>query len=203
MSSCVIVIFAILTLVGLHQPRTPLSMGFKKLATPAREIIGDGALLAGDKAAPYTIVEFADYECPACKALGPQAEGIAESSPMQVRLCFRNLPLTIHAHAYAASLAAEAARNQGRFREFHDALMSGYADQEACLDEAGHLNLDMSRFKADMRAARVRIANDIQSARSLSLDQTPTFILCTPGGEAFLVPDLDDISLFLATARNQ
>jgi protein-disulfide isomerase len=79
----------------------------------------------GSVAAPVTVVEYGDYECPYCAAARPVLTGLVGDSPSQVRLVFRNFPLAdLHPFALTAALAAEAAAALGAFWPMHDLLFS-------------------------------------------------------------------------------
>src|SRR5206468_5900101 len=113
--------------------------------------------------AAVTLVEFGDYECPYCGKAHPILKELRKQFAEQMRLVFRNFPLTqIHPHAQAAAEAAEAASAQGRFWEMHDIL---YERQDALEAEdlvsyAAELRLDLSRFQIDLvqdvHAERIR-----------------------------------------------
>ena len=74
------------------------------------------------------MVEYGDLQCPACKSYNPVVTELLKAFPEQLKLVFKNYPLTqVHPNAMAASVAAEAAAKQGKFYEFVDAA---YAKQE-------------------------------------------------------------------------
>jgi protein-disulfide isomerase len=117
------------------------------------------------------ILEYGDYECPYSRAAYRNIERLEAQPGGQVRFAFRHFPLThIHPHALAASLAAEAAADQGRFWEMHDSL---FRRQDALEDDdlrhyAGELGLDLARFDSQRigDAARERIARDVRSGEA-------------------------------------
>ena len=81
--------------------------------------------VCGSMAAPVTVVEYGDYECPYCAAARPVLAELVEHSRGQVRLVFRNFPLAdVHPFALTAALAAEAAAALGAFWPMHDLLFS-------------------------------------------------------------------------------
>ncbi|MEO5798265.1 MAG: thioredoxin domain-containing protein [Gemmatimonadales bacterium] len=83
----------------------------------------------GPADAPVTIVEFADFECPACRGFALRSlKMIRAKYPEGVALVFRHWPLEYHRFAYTAARAAECAGVQGRFFEYHDLL---YAKQDS------------------------------------------------------------------------
>ncbi len=134
------------------------------------------------------LVEYADYECPACHEWEPTVEKITKEYGDRVAFIFRNYPLTdIHINAKAAAKAAEAAGLQGKFWEMHDLIYAKYSDwanarksEQAKFEEmAQSLGLDMTKFKADYlsNAVEDRINSDIESAKTMKVGGTPTFFL--------------------------
>ncbi len=105
----------------IYAPPPPL-----ELHVSAASVIGPHPDFRGDQNAPYTLVEFADYQCPPCKAADAQVGSVLNRYKGKVRLTFRNYPLPFHEYALPAALAAETARRQGKFWPMHDAL---YASQ--------------------------------------------------------------------------
>ena len=83
----------------------------------------------GSATAKVLILEFADFECPACRAFtsGPLKE-IRNRYPDRVAVIFRHWPLPYHRFAYPTAVASECAGEQGRFEAFHDAV---YAEQDS------------------------------------------------------------------------
>jgi protein-disulfide isomerase len=125
-----------------------------------------------------TILVFCDFQSPFCGRAQPILAQVLHEFPHQVRLIHKHLPLAIHEHARDAALAAEAARDQGRFWEMHDRL---YRDPNA-LDRAGlkaaarTLGLDMALFERsldDDKAAQ-RIDRDLAIAQRAGVTRTPT-----------------------------
>jgi len=77
----------------------------------------------GSSSGIVTIVEFGDFQCPACRDFARSAlRGALAAFPQELQVLYRHWPLTYHEHAYAAALAAECAAAQGRFKEYHDLL---------------------------------------------------------------------------------
>jgi len=72
-----------------------------------------------------TIVEFSDFQCPFCAAVKGTLHTVLSTAGSDVRHVFKHFPLSSHAHARPAAIAAECARVQGRFWEFHDLVFGG------------------------------------------------------------------------------
>jgi len=99
----------------------------------------------GSAGAPVTILEFGDFECPACRRFELDAlRPIEAMYPSQVAVVFRNWPLPYHKFAYPSARAAECAGDQGRFEAIHDLF---YAKQDS---------LGLKSFAAFARDAGVR-----------------------------------------------
>lgn len=77
---------------------------------------------------PVTIVEFADFECPACRALSGQLRELVARRSRDVSVEYRHMPLPMHRFAEPAARASECAARQGQFEAMHDSL---YAQQKS------------------------------------------------------------------------
>ena len=126
------------------------------------------------------IIEYSDYQCPFCERVEPTVEQIRKDYAGKVEIVYKNYPLeSIHPFAMGAAIAAECARDQGKFWEYHDKL---FANQQA-LDVpqlkqyATDLGLDTAKFNTcfDTKAPAARIAADIQEAESHGVQGTPSF----------------------------
>ena len=138
--------------------------------------------ISGPRSAPVTLVEYGDYECSYCgEAYGILKELRARVGE-QVRLVFRNFPLTqVHPHAERAAEAAEAAAAQGRFWPMHDVL---YEHQDALKDDnllayAAEVGLDLDRFQVNLAQGThlERIREDFMSGVRSGVNGTPTFFV--------------------------
>ena len=164
---------------------------------PARDHI------RGPAAAPVTLVEYGDFECPFCG----QAEDVIRELLADfgdVRYVWRHLPLNdVHPRAQLASEAAEAASNQGRFWELHDLLLDR---QEALRPNdlvryAEELSLDVQRFTKDMHAhaGAGHIAEDVDGADLSGVSGTPTFFV--NGRRHYGAYDIEALSKAVRAAR--
>ncbi|MBT6254295.1 DsbA family protein [Candidatus Uhrbacteria bacterium] len=138
--------------------------------------------------APITIIEYSDFQCPACKQYAPVVRQVVENYPDDVRFVYRHFPLRqIHDQAQAAAEAAEAAGMQGMFFEFHDILFENQGEwvgsnataNTKFLEYAALLELDVDQFKEDMNsaAARDKVNNDSSSGTQSGLSGTPSFFV--------------------------
>jgi protein-disulfide isomerase len=138
--------------------------------------------LAGPPDAPFTLVEYGDFECPFCaRATGVTRELRAEFGP-RLRYVFRHLPLPdVHPHAELAARVAVAAGAQGRFWEMHDLLFAhqDQLDYEDLVGYAADLELDVEAFLRDLddEATAARVRADVASAEASGARGTPTFFI--------------------------
>ena len=138
--------------------------------------------IRGSAAAPVTLVEYGDYECPYCGRAEVVIRELLDSFGDELRYVWRHLPLNdVHSHAQMAAEAAEAAGAQGRFWELHDRLL---ADQEklTAADLTRHarkLGLDVERFWDELRRREhaSRVDRDVASADASGVAGTPTFFI--------------------------
>jgi protein-disulfide isomerase len=163
----------------------------------------------GKPAAPVTVVEFSDFQCPFCQGAVPAVKDIEKAYPQDVRIVWKHLPLPMHPNAKPAAVAAEAARAQGgsaKFWAMHDKLFGDQrmlnSDQFAAY--AKQLGLDVARFKRDLADPKLlaRIEEDAQLAQKLGVNGTPTFIVNGEKvvGSAALRPAVDRM---VAQAKSQ
>ena len=143
--------------------------------------------IKGTPDASVTLIEYSDFQCPACRAYQPMVSQLAEEFGDKIAVAYRHFPLrSIHRNAEAAARAAEAAGVQGKFWEMHDALFDGQSTwsalnnpQETFEFYAKDLGLDVERFKADSKsdAVKERVGADYASGVAARISGTPTFFL--------------------------
>lgn len=134
-----------------------------------------------------TLIEYGDFECPACGAYYPIVKEVKAKYGDDITFQFRHFPLVqIHKHAMLAHRAAEAAGNQGKFFEMHDILyeqqqvwIAGANQTKLFEDYASSLGLDLAKFRQDMASEAVNAAinADIKEGQAIKATSTPTFVL--------------------------
>jgi len=134
-----------------------------------------------------TVEIFNDYQCRPCATFNQELKRIEAKYQSNVRIIFRNYPLTrTHQNALEAAQAAEAAGLQGKFIEMIELLYAGQQEwaessnsQRIFKSYARKLKLDGEKFDADVKGQRVweRITFDIERAQSLNVPGTPTVLL--------------------------
>jgi protein-disulfide isomerase len=143
----------------------------------------------GDATSTVSVIEYGDFECPACGAWEPLVEQLFATYGNRVSFVFRNFPLPQHMDAMVAAEAAEAAGIQGKYWQMHDLLYAKQnewstiapADVTAKYFDsyAQSLGLDVAKFNADMTASstQARIQRDMTSGNNAMIDHTPTFFV--------------------------
>ncbi len=157
-------------------------------AAPANPLeVQDTDWQRGAIAPTVTMIEFSDFQCPACKAYHPIVKQLLDSYPTQLQLVYRQYPLTqSHPNAFAAAMAAEAAGAQNKFYPMHDLLFE-YQEEWSPLpnptvkfeEYATQLGLDMDQFKKDSRssAGKAKVKRQKATGDALRIRGTPTFFV--------------------------
>jgi protein-disulfide isomerase len=137
----------------------------------------------GDKNAKVVVQVFSDFQCSFCARVSPTLDEIEKQYGKRVKVVWRNLPLSFHAHAQLAAEAAWEAymqKGNGGFWTYHDLLFShqrdpGGLERESLAKYAADAGLDVARFEAalDSRTHRARVAADIDAARKAGIQGTP------------------------------
>jgi protein-disulfide isomerase len=106
---------------------------------------------------------------------------VLEKNPKEVKLVFKNFPLSKHRFAIKAATAALAASKQGKFREYHDRLFKNYKSlNDTKIQEiAKELALDMDRFNKDMKDPAIQrlIFRDVNDGRQIGVRGIPTVFI--------------------------
>jgi len=154
---------------------------------PERVATGDGRVL-GDPNAPVTLVEYADFQCPVCKRAEMELLPRIQKEYIdtgKVKLEFRMYPF-IGPESWNAAQASEAAREQGKFWEYHDALFNaqgrengGAYGYDELVDLARGIGLDVAKFEETLTSNRylAPIQAEVDGAHSAGVNSTPTFFV--------------------------
>ena len=157
--------------VMLKEPEPPvINVGF-----------GDGAS-RGDPNAAVTIIEFTDFQCPACGGMYPIVEDTLKTYGNRVHFVIRNYPLTSrHENAFKAAQAAEAAKAQGKFWEYIDFLFKNQnaLDVDSLKKYATQVGLDRKRFDSELDSGKYEpiVRRDLEEGDNYGIDGTPTFYI--------------------------
>ena len=134
-----------------------------------------------------TLIEYSDFQCPACATYYPMVNKLAEEMGQEVRVIYRHFPLSsIHPQAELAARAAEAAGQQDAFWSMHDKLFGNQSTwsnqsnaEDIFISYAKDLNLDVEKFKSDMNNSDIKdaIKDDQRSGNQALVEGTPTLFL--------------------------
>jgi len=166
---------------------------YANIPTPAPEsnvqiVLNDTDHTKGSATPSATLVEYGDFQCPACAVFAPSVKALSEEFSNDLQVVYRHFPLTnIHNNATNSAKAAEAAGKQDKFWEMHDLL---YANQKVWEGGSGSVDvfadlasqiegLDVERFKTDFDSQETsdKVDADVKSGNLLVVNATPTFFL--------------------------
>ena len=135
--------------------------------------------VAGDPEGDITVVEFFDFNCGYCKRGLPEVQKLIQDDK-KVRVVFKELPILSKGSEEAAKVAL-AAKRQGKYWEFHQAMLGskGQANEASALKVAGSLGLDMGKLKTDMASDAVKTELDDMKALAskMGVNGTPHFLV--------------------------
>jgi len=153
-------------------PPTPLAR---------EELVAPDSFSIGNASASAYLVEFSDFQCPACRAFAPAVDELVTKYPDKLLFVYRHFPLAKHEFAKPAAMAAEAAGQQGKFWEMGKLLFENQDKLSGSLwaNLADELKLDRTKFDAAMKSEtlKAKIDRDEIAAIRLGLPGTPSFFL--------------------------
>jgi protein-disulfide isomerase len=137
------------------------------------------APVLGNPEGDVTVVEFFDYNCPYCRRVKPEMEALL-AADSNVRVVYREWPILGEGSVFAAR-AALASRNQGKYEEFHWALMglNQRAEEGSVMQAAKDIGLDVAQLRRDMDAPEIQehIQTSMRLSQSLGFNGTPSFVI--------------------------
>jgi protein-disulfide isomerase len=140
----------------------------------------------GPTDAKVTIIEYSDFECPACQTYYWFVDRLFKEASTSVRFAYRQFPLPQHINAMPASMATEAAGLQGKFWEMYDLVFANHIDWTEVSDAtpifvgyAEKLGLDKAKFIQDMNNQDLKdhILADLKGGQLAGINSTPTFFI--------------------------
>lgn len=134
----------------------------------------------GPREALVVVNVFSDFQCPVCKRSADPIKQLAADFPGKVKVYFRHNALAMHGRSKPAALATMAAKNQGKFWQYHDKLFeTGQLDDASFEQFAKELGLDVAKFKADMAdpVLAARVDQEAKWAESMGATGTPGFFV--------------------------
>jgi protein-disulfide isomerase len=157
--------------------------------------------ITGNPNGDVTVVEFFDYQCGYCKRTMQNVLDLQKEDP-KIRFVWKELPILGPVSEFAAR-GAMAAKKQGKYLEYHVAVMSarGQLTPDMVLKRAAAAGIDVERLKHDMDDPEIAkyLSENLQLAHQIGINGTPGFII---GGK--LVPgaiDKDQMKKLVAEAR--
>lgn len=147
-------------------------------------------IVRGSADAPVKILEFADYQCPACGVFSAQVEPrlrAAYIDPGKVQFVYYDFPLTsIHQHAFLAARAGRCANEQNKFWEYHDIIFGRQSEwsakgraNDSFSEYAGLAGLDRRAFEACLNSDKYAdvVSANYRLGEQLGVNSTPTLII--------------------------
>ncbi|MDF1478727.1 thioredoxin domain-containing protein [Leifsonia sp. H3M29-4] len=180
-AAAAVLVIAIVTMFAIRSataPSAPPASGGSALAADSHVL---------DEGDAVTVVEFLDFECPACAAFVPVVEELRAEFEGRLTYAVRYYPLPKHPNAVNAAIAAEAAARQGQFEAMATLLFArqadwaGNAQSQAPLfrDYAAELGLDLAQYDTDVADPAVleRVQSDVAAGAALGVQSTPSFFV--------------------------
>lgn len=185
MNTKTIIIFIVVTL-GILMGVGGLLWQFGEQANkPIEDVAGSMRHYKGE--GEIVVVEFSDFQCPACLSIQAPLKEMLSQYDGEVKLVYRHFPLvSIHPNATIAAWASEAADLQGKFFEMHDILFERQSEWAKETDPTSmfekyalELELDGEKFMSDLKSQEVkdRVSEDILASSRYRLSGTPSFFV--------------------------
>ena len=142
----------------------------------------DAGQWTGPRNAAVTIVEFADFQCPACRVAATRMQALRSKYPDRVAVLYRHAPIPSHEFAAPAAHASLCAAEQGRFEAYHDALFAhqkqiGRISWAEFADSAGVPDATAFASCIDREGPNPALERDQQAAERLGVRATPTLLI--------------------------
>src|SRR3990167_2325581 len=173
----VIIVAGVFLLGRKTTPASPVQNEQKVLGSSIRNFQGNAN-------ATVKIVEFADFQCPACGVAHPIVKSIIEKNQDKIYFVYRHYPLSSHRNAKLAAQASEAAQVQGKFWQMYDMIFENQKEwsdssnaKEIFESYAQKLGLDVNKFKEDFDKTKSVIEQDYADGNQVGVDSTPTFFI--------------------------
>lgn len=174
------------------------------------QAVYDADHITGSTTAPVTLVEYSDFQCPACGAYYPILKTLEKDMGENFRFVYRHFPLRqIHKNAELAAFASEAAGAEGKFWEMHSMIFEHQDEWSGSTDARGifmgyakALGLNLDKFVENLASDSVknRIETDVASGIASGVNGTPTFFI---NGKKITNPrSIDEFKAIISQAKN-
>lgn len=179
------------------------------LDIPRETLVPTWSAVFGNPSAPFTLVEFGDYECPACRTMASRVEELVAGNPGKLNNVFHHcVRVDDHPEAKWVAMAAFAAGEQGKLSQMHSALYKHQYDyynsspselSDKLIRIAREVGLDIDRFNRDRGSPKAAESIDRMEklASTLKVSVTPTFVLVQPAGKPILFRSIADMEYWL------
>ncbi len=152
------------------------------------EPVGSADWTKGAVSPKVSLVEYSDFQCPACKAYHPIVEQVISEYKDTLSFTYRHFPLPNHKNAELAARSAESAGAQGKFWEMTALIFDGQSDwalensasaKKIFTGYATELKLDITKWETDLasQAVKDKVANDKKTGEQSGVNSTPSFYL--------------------------
>jgi protein-disulfide isomerase/uncharacterized membrane protein len=180
---------AMMLLVGQHRTGGSIpqisapssSLNEEEMAHINALLYPDDLTWEGPTSSKVSVVEFIDFQCPACHAAHPEVQKVRDAFKGQIRFAWRMFPLPEHKDAPTAALGAVCADQQGALFAMGDIMMGnqGALKISDLIRDAARLKLDTEKFKSCLTdtKTRDRVLRDVQDGQTLGVSATPTFFV--------------------------
>ncbi len=182
-----VLLVAVIVAGFLSTKVAPSQSNFKATMVPA---ITSADWTRGSATAKVSVVEYGDFQCPACGQYESIMQQLESQYGDKVMFVFRNFPLyQIHQDAMISSQAAEAAGLQGKYWEMHDLLYKNQSEWSLASADtviakyfdgyATSIGLSTAKFDADINSAivKAKVQHDMDTGNAAQIDHTPTFFV--------------------------
>jgi protein-disulfide isomerase len=147
---------------------------------PKVKVDTEGAPSLGPANAPVTIVEFSDYQCPACRSIHEIVRQISSIYGDKIHWVFKDYPLRRHKEAFKAAEASYCAQDQGKFWEYREKLyVASDLSPENLVNIAAEVGMSREKFSECLQASKYKalVEKNTQDAIETGVDRTPSFMI--------------------------
>jgi protein-disulfide isomerase len=192
----IVVVTAGVIIAGAYSSGTPSNTASSTFVATTAPAITSADWTEGNPSAKVSLIEYGDFECPACGEYFPVVQQLVQNYSSTVLFVFRNFPLTtIHPFAEIGAQAAEAAGLEGGVAKYWAMNNLLYTNQQQWSTNsaltpaqvlsqyfdgyAQSIGLDVNKFNADVSATSVldKIQTDVNGGTAAQIDHTPTFFV--------------------------
>lgn len=163
-----------------------VGISIKFLSAPSQtvdrsNILTSDTAIKGPRDAKVSLIEFSDFQCPACGAAKPVVDQVVEKYKDKMVFGYRHFPLPQHQFGFKAAEAAEAAGEQGKFWQMYEYLFANQAQltNEFILTSGKSVGLDEQKFQDALNSGKFKdkVSKDLTDGKKLGVNSTPTFFL--------------------------